>query len=209
MLDISKGLQAGRHDEVRTLVEEALAGNIPAETVLDEALIPGMGVVGDRFRDGEIFLPEVLIAARAMHAALDILKPLLAASDVPRRGKVVIGTVRGDLHDIGKNLVAIMLEGAGFEIIDLGADVAPEAFIEAAEQADAPVIAMSALLTTTMTVMQQVVEQIRERGLTSTTRTIVGGAPLTADWAAGIGADAYAPDAASAVDEVARLIEAG
>ncbi len=205
---ISDGLQAGRHEEVRRLVEEILAAGAAPEAVLDQALIPAMGVVGDRFRAGEIFLPEVLIAARAMHAGLDVLKPLLAASDTPRRGTVVIGTVRGDLHDIGKNLVAIMLEGAGFEVVDLGTDVAPDAFIDAAERAGAPLIAMSALLTTTMTEMQNVVTRVHERGLDATLKTIVGGAPLTAAFAAKIGADAWAPDAPTAVEEVVRLIGA-
>ena len=208
MNSISQALQSGRHEDVRSLVADALARDLPAETILDEALIPGMSVVGERFRDGEIFLPEVLIAARAMHAALELLKPLLAASEAPRRGRVVIGTVRGDLHDIGKNLVAIMLEGAGYEVIDLGTDVAADTFLEAAEEAGAPVIAMSALLTTTMTEMQQVVNRLRERDPGRNRRTIVGGAPVTAAWAEKIGADAWAADAPSAVEEVGRLIGA-
>ncbi len=203
---ISAALETGRHEDVRTLVKAALEIDTAPEIVLDQGLIPGMSVVGDRFRDGEIFLPEVLIAARAMHAGLDILKPLLAASDAPRRGRVVIGTVRGDLHDIGKNLVAIMLEGAGFDVIDLGTDVAPDAFIDTAEAEGASVIAMSALLTTTMTEMQKVVNRLHERHLSTAHCTIVGGAPLTAAFAEKIGADAWAADAPSAVEEVVRLI---
>jgi 5-methyltetrahydrofolate--homocysteine methyltransferase len=153
----------------------------------------------------EIFLPEVLMAARAMHAAMDLLAPLLAAEGVAPAGKVVLGTVRGDLHDIGKNLVGIMLRGASFEVVDLGFDVAPEALVRAAVEHGAPVIGMSALLTTTMPVMREVVERIRDAGLGGRIHTVVGGAPLTAEYARSIGADAWAPDAHTAVDVVKRL----
>jgi 5-methyltetrahydrofolate--homocysteine methyltransferase len=162
--------------------------------------------VGEKFRAHEIFLPEVLMAARAMYAGMDILKPLLAKEGVASRGKVVIGTVRGDLHDIGKNLVAIMLRGAGFEVIDLGNDVSPEKFVDAAKESGAELIGMSALLTTTMPVMKEVTSLLGERGLRGRIRTIVGGAPVSDEFAKQIGADAYAYDAASAVERVRALV---
>jgi 5-methyltetrahydrofolate--homocysteine methyltransferase len=167
-----------------------------------------MNVVGEQFRQREIFLPDVLLSARAMYAGLDVLKPHLASEGVASRGRVVIGTVKGDLHDIGKNLVGIMLKGAGFEVIDLGHDVSPEAFVEAAVREGAPLIGMSALLTTTMTRMKDVVALLRERGLAGKVRTIVGGAPVSADFAREIGADDYACDAATAVDRVVALLGA-
>jgi 5-methyltetrahydrofolate--homocysteine methyltransferase len=173
--------------------------------VLNEGLIAGMDRVGADFRDGELFVPEVLIAARAMHAAMDILRPLLAQGDVASAGKVAIGTVSGDLHDIGKNLVGMMLEGAGFTIIDLGVDVSPDKFI-AAIQSDRPnIIAMSALLTTTMPGMTRTIEALGEAGLRGQVKVMVGGAPVTKAFADEIGADGYAPDAASAV-ETARAL---
>ena len=168
----------------------------------------GMNVVGEQFRKREIFLPDVLLAARAMYAGLDLLKPHLASEGVPSRGKIVLGTVKGDLHDIGKNLVGILLKGAGFEVIDLGHDVAPEAFVDAAVREGARLIGMSALLTTTMTRMRDVVALVEERGLRGKVRTIVGGAPVNADFAREIGADDYACDAADAVDRVRALLEA-
>jgi 5-methyltetrahydrofolate--homocysteine methyltransferase len=160
-------------------------------------------VVGERFKNHDMFLPEVLLAARAMYAGMDELKPLLLKEGIPTIGKVVIGSVHGDLHDIGKNLVGIMLKGAGFEVIDLGNDVPPEKFVETAEQEGASVIGMSALLTTTMSVMKNVVELIAERGLEI--KTIVGGAPVSRDFATDIGADSYGFDGINAVDEVKRL----
>jgi 5-methyltetrahydrofolate--homocysteine methyltransferase len=167
-----------------------------------------MAVIGERFRAREFFLPDVLLAARAMYAGLDVLEPHLARGGVPSLGKVVIGTVRGDLHDIGKNLVGIMLKGAGFEVIDLGHDVAPERFVDTAAEIGAPVIGLSALLTTTMGRMRDVVALLRERGLDGRVRTIVGGAPVTADFAREIGADDYAYDAAHAVERVKALVGA-
>ena len=167
-----------------------------------------MQVVGQRFRAHEIFLPDVLLAARAMVAGVDLIRPRLEGRELPRRGTVVIGSVRGDLHDIGKNLVGIMLRGAGFEVVDLGNDVAPERFVDAAVASDAGVIGMSALLTTTMTVMKEVVDLLRARGLDGRIRTIVGGAPVSEAFAREIGADAHGYDAANAVERVGALLGA-
>jgi 5-methyltetrahydrofolate--homocysteine methyltransferase len=203
---LSTEVQNGNDAAVRESTRAAIdAGIAPAE-ILDRALLPAMAVVGDRFRVHEIFLPDVLLAARAMHAAMALLKPLLVRDDVPPAGRVVVGTVVGDVHDIGKNLVATLLQGAGFEVIDLGTDVSPEQFVEAAVDAGAPVIGMSALLTTTMIGMRDVVDLVRERGLAGTLATIVGGAPVTAEFAREIGADAWAADAPSAVDRIRTLI---
>jgi len=205
---MAQALQQGDDQQVGRLAAEALAAGIPAGEVLQRGLVAGMNVVGEQFRLREIFLPDVLLSARAMYSGLDVLKPHLASEGVASRGKVVIGTVKGDLHDIGKNLVGIMLKGAGFEVIDLGHDVAPEAFVDAAVREGAPLIGMSALLTTTMTRMRDVVALLRERGLAGKVRTIVGGAPVSADFARDIGADDYACDAATAVDRVEALLGA-
>jgi 5-methyltetrahydrofolate--homocysteine methyltransferase len=206
--EIAAALQQGDDQQVGRLAAEALAAGIPAGEVLQGGLVAGMNVVGEQFRLREIFLPDVLLSARAMYAGLGVLKPHLASEGVASRGKVVIGTVKGDLHDIGKNLVGIMLKGAGFEVIDLGHDVAPEAFVDAAVREGAPLIGMSALLTTTMTRMRDVVALLRERGLAGKVRTIVGGAPVSAEFAREIGADDYACDAATAVDRVVSLLGA-
>jgi 5-methyltetrahydrofolate--homocysteine methyltransferase len=205
---IATALQAGDVARVGALTTAALDAGLPAGDVLQRGLLAGMSVVGEQFRAREIFLPDVLLAARAMHAGLDLLKPLLAGQGVMFRGKVVIGTVKGDLHDIGKNLVAIMLRGAGFEVIDLGYDVSPETFVDAALREQAPLIGLSALLTTTMPRMRDVVELVRQRGLAGKLRTIVGGAPVNAEFAHEIGADGYACDAAQAVDRVTALLGA-
>jgi 5-methyltetrahydrofolate--homocysteine methyltransferase len=165
-----------------------------------------MNVVGVRFREREIFLPDVLLAAKAMYAGLDLLKPLLAGAGVPSRGRIVIGTVQGDLHDIGKNLVAIMRRGSGYDVIDLGNDVPPERFIATARESGASLIGMSALLTTTMTAMRKVTARIAEEGLRGKIRVIIGGAPVSVDYAREIGADAYAYDAANAIEKVRELI---
>jgi 5-methyltetrahydrofolate--homocysteine methyltransferase len=202
---IARALERGEDDEVRELTGQAIAALLPAGRILDEGLIAGMAVVGERFRTHEIFLPDVLLAAKAMYAGLDILQPLLAKEGVPVIGRVVIGSVRGDLHDIGKNLVGILLKGAGFHVIDLGSDVTPERFVDTAVAENAPVIGMSALLTTTMPVMKTVVDLVRERGLSGRIKTIVGGAPLSATFASEIGADAYGFDAANAVERIREL----
>lgn len=206
--DINTSLQAGQHERVAALTQEAIDQGIAPSEILNGGLLAGMDVVGERFRVHEIFLPHVLLAARAMYAGMDLLKPLLIAGEVPSRGKVVLGTVRGDLHDIGKNLVGIMLRGAGFEVIDLGRDVPPERFVETAESEGAPVIGLSALLTTTMTGMREVVSLVEERGLRDRIKILVGGAPVTADFARSIGADGYAFDASNAVDRVRALVGA-
>jgi 5-methyltetrahydrofolate--homocysteine methyltransferase len=203
---IAEGLQKGEDQQVGALTREAIAAGAPAADILQKGLIAGMNVVGDRFRLREIFLPDVLLAARAMYAGLEPLRPHLAKEGVPLRGKVVIGTIKGDLHDIGKNLVGIMLKGAGFEVIDLGHDVEPEAFVETAVREGAPLIGMSALLTTTMSRMKEVVALIESRGLSGQIKTIVGGAPLSPEFAREIGADEYASDGSTAVERVKTLL---
>jgi len=202
---IATSLQEGDDARAAELTRQAVVEKIPARQILDEGLVAGMNVVGRLFRDHEIFLPDVLLAARAMYAGLDVLKPLLVSEKVPTAGKVVIGTIQGDLHDIGKNLVGIMLRGAGFDVIDLGNDVAPEKFVETATRENAQVIGMSALLTTTMTGMQRVVELLDAKGQRGRIKTIIGGAPVTAEYAREIGADAFGFDAASAVERVKEL----
>lgn len=204
--DIAASLVRGEDDQVHALVEQALRAGAAPGDVLHQGLIAGMNVVGEQFRQREIFLPDVLLAARAMYAGLGLLKPHLTRDAVPTAGTVVIGSVRGDLHDIGKNLVGIMLQGAGFDVVDLGHDVAPDRFVEAAVRSGASVIGMSALLTTTMPVMGEVVARVKARGLGDRIRTIVGGAPVSEAFAREIGADAYAFDAADAVERVRALV---
>ena len=202
-----QALSSGKMDEVKALTQKALdAGDAP-EKVLKEGLIKAMDRIGVQFKNNEIYIPEVLIAARAMHAGLGVLKPILAKANVAAAGKVVIGTVKGDLHDIGKNLVAMMLEGAGFEVIDIGIDVPPEKFIQAAKEHKADVIGMSALLTTTMMQMKSTVEALQAAGLKGKVKTMVGGAPVTDEFARQIGADGYSADAASAVTKLKQLLK--
>ncbi len=203
--ELAIALQQGDRDRVVALTTQAIADGTSAALLLNQALLPGMKVVGERFRDYEIFLPDVLLAARAMNAAMELLRPLLVSEGVRLIGTVVLGTIKGDLHDIGKNLVAIMLQGAGFQIVDLGVDVEPSAFVDAAVQHKASIIGMSALLTTTMTGMGEVVAAVQTRGLRDSIRTIVGGAPVSAAFAEEIGADAYAPDAPAAVERIRVL----
>jgi 5-methyltetrahydrofolate--homocysteine methyltransferase len=206
--DISESLESGDAERVAELTKQALGEGLAAAQVLNQGLIPGMNRVGEKFKTHEIFLPDVLLAAKAMYAGLDLLKPLLVRDGIPVRGRVVIGSIRGDLHDIGKNLVAIMLKGAGFEIVDLGNDVAPEKFVAQAEKENAQVIGMSALLTTTMPGMKKVVDLLKEKGLRGRVKVIIGGAPVTEEFRREIGADAYGYDAANAVDKVKQLIGA-
>ena len=206
--DLSDAIIGGDHARAGDLTRQAIAQGLPPKSILDDGLIAGMTVVGDRFREHEIFLPDVLLAARAMYAGMDLLKPLLIREGIPAIGKVVIGTVRGDLHDIGKNLVGIMLKGAGFEVIDLGHDVPPQRMVDTAREQGATVIGMSALLTTTMPAMREVVELLRAQGLDGRIRTVIGGAPVTAAFAREIGADAYGFDAGNAVDVVKALVGA-
>ena len=188
------------------LVEEAISDGATPEDVLEKGLIAGMADVGAKFKANDIFVPEVLIAAKAMHAAMDVLEPLLVASGVKPKATVAVGTVRGDLHDIGKNLVVMMLKGAGFHVIDLGIDIAPDIFITKAEEASASLIAMSSLLTTSMPSMKSTIEILRERGLDTKIKTVIGGAPVTQEYADDIGADGYAQDASSAVDKAKELL---
>lgn len=195
---IYQGIIDGDLQAVKTRVQEAVDAQLPAGTILKEGLVPAMAEVGRLFEEGEYFVPEMLVAARAMQGGLEILKPLLVASDVKPAGKAVIGTVKGDLHDIGKNLVSIMMEGAGFEVHDLGTDVAPEKFIEAVNAYQPHIVCMSALLTTTMTNMAVTVEALRQAGLREKVKIMIGGAPITDTYARQIGADGYAPDASSA-----------
>ena len=188
--------------------KEALAEKVPAEVILREALIPGMEEVGDLFSRNEYFVPELLLSARAMYAALDVLRPLLVGSGYQPAGKVVMGTVQGDLHDIGKKLVSMMLEGAGFEVVDLGTNVAPERFAEVAKESGAKLVGLSALLTTTLPAMEATVKAIRQAELAGVVQVMVGGAPVTDSYAQQIGADGYAPDASSAVARARRLMAA-
>jgi 5-methyltetrahydrofolate--homocysteine methyltransferase len=206
--EIADNLQRGEDERVGELVQRAIDSGLPPGQILNQGLIAGMNVVGEQFRLREIFLPDVLLAARAMYAGLDLLKPLLARDGVPVAGRIVLGSVQGDLHDIGKNLVAIMLKGAGFDVIDLGHDVPAQRFVDAALEHDASLIGLSALLTTTMPVMEEVIGIVRARGLGGRLRVIVGGAPVSEAWAKEIGADGYAFDAANAVERVRALAAA-
>ncbi len=199
-------LSQGKMEEVKTLVQGALDAGESAERVLKEGLIQAMDRLGVRFKNGEIYIPEVLLAARAMHAGMAVLKPILSKSTGTMTGKVLIGTVKGDLHDIGKNLVAMMLEGGGFDVIDLGIDVPASRFVEAVKEHRPQVVGMSALLTTTMLEMKKTIQALEAAGQKDQVKIIVGGAPVTERFAMEIGADGYAPDAASAVDRVRSLI---
>jgi 5-methyltetrahydrofolate--homocysteine methyltransferase len=203
---IKSVLQKGDDKTIAELTDSALAEGINSETILNDALIPGMEVIGEQFRNHEIFLPDVLLAARAMNTSTEILKPHLIKDAVPNLGKIVIGTIQGDLHDLGKNLVGIMLKGAGYEVIDLGKDVAPENFVDTAEKENAQLIGMSALLTTTMPAMKDVVNLLKERNLEGKIKTIIGGAPVTENFAREIGADGYAFDAGNSVVSVKSLL---
>jgi 5-methyltetrahydrofolate--homocysteine methyltransferase len=199
-------LSQGKMDETKRLAQEAMDAGESAESILKNGLISAMERVGVRFKNGEIYIPEVLIAARAMHAGMAVLKPVLSKSSSSMAGKVVIGTVKGDLHDIGKNLVIMMLEGGGFEVVDLGINVPAEQFMTAIKEHQPQVVGMSALLTTTLGEMKRVIDAIKKQGLNNRVKTIVGGAPVTERFAKEIGANGYAPDAASAVDLVKSLL---
>ncbi len=205
--EISQTLQQGDDKKVSALTRQAIEEKIPPKEILESGLIGGMNVVGEKFKVHEIFLPDVLLAAKAMSVGMGLLEPFFIKGGMPTMGKVVIGTVQGDLHDIGKNLVSVMLTGAGFEVIDLGTNVPPEKFIEIAKKEDAPVIGMSALLTTTMPVMRSVVELLKQEGLSDKTKVIIGGAPVSEEFAHQIGADAYGYDSTNAVESVKKLIK--
>ena len=206
--EISENLQKGRAKAVKQLVQQAIDEGLPAGQILDEGLLSGMSVIGEKFKRNEVFVPEVLVAARAMNMGAQLLKPLLAVEGVKATGKVCIGTVKGDLHDIGKNLVKMMMEGKGLEVIDLGTDVAPETFVETAKNEGCQIICCSALLTTTMGVMEEVVQKAAEAGIRDKVKIMVGGAPVTESFAKKIGADMYTPDAASAADCAVELCRA-
>lgn len=198
--EISENIINGKANEVRTLVQKAVDDGGDVGKILNEGLLAGMSVVGDRFKRNEFYVPEVLIAARAMKAGTEILKPLLAESGVKPTGTVVLGTVKGDLHDIGKNLVGMMMEGAGFQVVDLGTDVEAQKFVDACREQNATIIAASALLTTTMTAMKDIVDALNASDIRDKVKILIGGAPLTQAFCDEIGADGYAPDAASASD---------
>ncbi|GMQ60107.1 corrinoid protein [Vallitalea sediminicola] len=202
---ISEKLQKGKMPEVVSLTEQAISEGLNPADILN-GLLDGMGVIGEKFKKNEVFVPEVLIAARAMNAGLDVIKPLLEEQGIEPVGKVIIGTVKGDLHDIGKNLVRMMMVGAGLEVIDLGVDVSPEKYIAAVEENNPDIIAMSALLTTTMPNMKAVIDALEEKGLRDKVKVMIGGAPVTDNFAEEIGADRYTVDAASAAEVAKELI---
>jgi len=204
--DLSQSVIDGDKNLAQDMVKKAMAEKVPAEKILKEGLIPAMTEVGKRFECGEYFVPEMLISARAMQSGLSLLKPALVNAKVQAIGKVVIGTVQGDLHDIGKNLVAMMLEGAGFEVIDLGVDVSPEKYVEAVKEHHPDMVACSALLTTTMTRMQDIIEALKANGLRDQVKVLVGGAPVTESFAKQIGADLCALDAAAASSRAKEMI---
>jgi 5-methyltetrahydrofolate--homocysteine methyltransferase len=204
--ELQSALERGDAPTVEKLTKEAVDAGVGAKEILDGALIAGMQNIGELFKNNEIYVPEVLIAARAMTTAMGVLEPLLAEAGVKPVGTIAMGTVRGDLHDIGKNLVAMMMRGNGFKVVDLGIDVTPEQFIEAAKQGDIDLIGMSALLTTTMPSMKATIEGLQKEGLLGKVKVMIGGAPVTQRYADEIGADGYAPDAGSAVDRAKSLM---
>ena len=203
---MAESLIAGKIDEVVDLTKEALDGGAAPADILDQGLLAGMDVVGKRFKAEEMFIPEVLRCAKCMHGAMDILRPLLAETGAEPIGTLIIGTVKGDLHDIGKNLVGMMFEGAGFEVVDIGIDKEPQVFVDAIKEHNAKLIGMSALLTTTMPKMGETINAIKEAGIRDQVKILVGGAPITAAFAEEIGADGYASNAASAVDKGKELM---
>lgn len=203
--DISSSLQRGRVKLVQQYVQQAIDEGIPAQEILDQGLLDGMNIIGEKFKNNEVYVPEVMIAARAMNAGTALLKPLLVAQGQKAAGRVCIGTVKGDMHDIGKNLVKMMMEGRGLEVIDLGTGVSPQKFLDTAVQQNCKVVVCSALLTTTMGVMREVVEIIEKAGKRGEIKIMVGGAPVTQEFCDEIGADAYTPDAASAAEVAAKF----
>jgi 5-methyltetrahydrofolate--homocysteine methyltransferase len=205
--DITEALIACDEDKVLALVKDGLNRGLPAKDILDRGLIAGMDVVGDRMEKEEMFIPEVLMAAKVMSAAVEILKPLLTEGEAGARGRVVIGTVKGDLHDIGKNLVAMMLESAGLEVYNVGVDISPDKFVEKIKSSNASILALSALLTTTMPMMRETVAAVAKAGLRDRVKILVGGAPVTQAFAEEIGADGYAPDAGSATKLAKALMQ--
>ena len=206
--EISLQLQEGKAKVVKQLVATAVEEGLSAQDILENGLLRGMGIIGEKFKNNEVFVPEVLVAARAMNMGVEVLKPLLQEEGVKSAGKVIIGTVKGDLHDIGKNLVRLMMEGKGLEVVDLGTDVLPETFVQAAVDSNCQVICCSALLTTTMNVMKDVVEAVEKAGLRSKVKIMVGGAPITQSFCDQIGADSYTPDATTAAIQAVKFCQA-
>ena len=206
--EICENLQKGKSKIVKELVAQAVEEGISPEAILNEGLLAGMNVVGEKFKNNEIYVPEVLVAARAMNMGVQIIKPLLAAEGVAAKGRVCIGTVQGDLHDIGKNLVKMMMEGKGLEVIDLGTDVSPETFVQTAIEQNCQIICCSALLTTTMSVMEDVVKTAEAAGIRDKVKIMIGGAPINEDYCKRIGADCYTSDAASAADAAVEFCRA-
>lgn len=204
--DLADSIIAGDNVKSKEITQKLVDSGVSSSEILNEGLVPGMEVVGRKFKANEMYIPEVLIAARAMHAAMDIIKPMLSASGAKMKGTVIIGTVQGDLHDIGKNLVGMMLEGGGFSVIDVGVDIPAEKFVEEAKKSNAKLIGLSALLTTTMPVMKDVIAALKADSATADVNVMVGGAPLTQEYADSIGAKGYAPDASSAVDLASKLL---
>lgn len=207
--EISAAVIKGNKESMTDLTEEALDAGHDAQTILNKGLMPGMDYVGVEFRAGNMYVPEVLRSARAMQSSMDVLKPLLVAGGVQMMGKVLLGTVKGDMHDIGKNLVGMMCEGAGFEVKDLGKDISPDAFVTAVKEFEPNIVGMSALLTTTMRSMQHTIDALQEAGVRDQVKIMIGGAPVTDAFAQQIGADGYASNAASAVDLAKRFVGAG
>ncbi len=206
--EMSDALIKGQIDKISELTQQALDQGISAEQILQQGLLAGMEVVGKRFKEGEMFIPEVLRCAKTMHKAMDILRPILAQSEVQSQGVFLIATVEGDLHDIGKNLVAMMFEGAGFEVVNLGIDQKAQSVVEAVKEKKPDILGLSALLTTTMPKMEQTIQALQEAGIREQVKVMVGGAPVTAEYAKKIGADGYAPNAASAVDTAKEILVA-
>jgi len=204
--DLADSIIAGDNVKSKEITQKLVDSGVSSSEILNEGLVPGMEVVGKKFKANEMYIPEVLIAARAMHAAMDIIKPMLSESGAKMKGTVIIGTVQGDLHDIGKNLVGMMLEGGGFSVIDAGVDISAEKFVEEAKKSNAKLIGLSALLTTTMPVMKDVIAALKADSATADVKVMVGGAPLTQEYADSIGAKGYAPDASSAVDLATKLL---
>lgn len=203
---ISSCVIEGNLGDIKALTDQALGEGISAKDILDQGLMPGMDHVGAEFKAGNMFVPEVLRSAKTMSGSMEILKPILSESGVEMVGKVILGTVKGDLHDIGKNLVGMMCEGAGFEVVDLGKDISPEAFVEAVKEHNPDIVGMSALLTTTMRTMESTIKALEEAGLRDKVKIMVGGAPVTKDFAEKIGADAYASNAAAAAEMATKIV---
>lgn len=204
--ELKEAIIKGKRDAVEPLIQKGLSQGLSPEEIMDEMMIPAMDVVGDRFSRNEIFLPEMMIAARAMNTGLDILRPMLIAKGVSSRGRVVIGTVKGDIHDVGKNIVSMVLQGAGYEVVDLGIDVPPEKFVDVVKQHQPKFLLLSALLTLTMSMMEETIKALKQAGLRETVKVGVGGAPLTDSYAKRIGADFYGKDARAAVIKCNELI---